>query len=145
MVPAGVSSFVSSQTSGLRGYNITNIAVPAFLCTLLFMLYLDNISYFRCREARRALNAKGSKGGGWRGAWGGKECSPSLGGELLGSHGVIAQLGLPALAPQAQGFYGLVCTSRGYGWCRPLPKGMSLRGGAAGMGLRLPAATSRQA
>ena len=37
------------------------------------------------------------------------------GGELLGSHGVIAQLGLPALAPQAQGFYGLVYTSRGYG------------------------------
>ena len=28
----------------------------------------------------------------------------SLGGEFLGSHGVIAQLGLPALATQAQGF-----------------------------------------
>ena len=90
-----------------------------------------------CREARRALNVKGFEGG--------EECSLSLGGELLGSHGVIAQLGLPALAPQVQGFYGLICTPRGYGWCHPLPKGMGLRGGAVDMGLRLPAATSRQA
>ena len=58
----GQRSFVSSQTSGLHSYNIISIAVPAFLCTSLFMLYLVNISYFCCRETKRALNAKGSEG-----------------------------------------------------------------------------------
>ena len=106
------SSFVSSQTSGLQGYNFINIAVcismysPVHVCIwITFALSQEGIKCIKC-EGVQGLVA---------GGLGGKECSPSLGGELLGSHGVIAQLGLPALAPQAQGFYGLVCTSRGYG------------------------------
>ena len=97
MVPAGVSSFVSSQTSGLRSYNIINIAVHAFLCTLLFMLYLDNISYFRCRETRRALNVKGSEGGGCRWAWGG-----GIAGEPWG----YSTVGAPSISPPSPGVLG---------------------------------------
>ena len=44
------------------------------------------------------------------------------GGELLGSHGVIAQLKAPSISPPSPGVYGLVCTSWGYGWCCPSPK-----------------------
>jgi len=98
-------------------------------------MFLDNVSF--CREAVRALNAKGS--GGVAAGWlGGKECSPSLGGELLGSppslggellgsHGVIAQLGLPALVSVPPG--GMDDAT--------LPKGMGPGGGAVGMGLKL--------
>ena len=88
MVPADVSSFVSSQTSGLHGYNIISIAVPAFLCTSLFMLYLVNISYFRCRETKRALNAKGSEGGGCRWAWGGRSALLPWGVNCWGAMGL---------------------------------------------------------
>ena len=135
MVPAGVSSFVSSQTSGLRSYNIINIAVHAFLCTLLFMLYLDNISYFRCRETRRALNVKGSEGGGCRWAWGG------IAGEPWG----YSTVGAPSISPPSPGVLGPHLYPQRVWMVPPLPKGIGLRGGAVGMGLRLPAAISRQA
>jgi len=57
-------------------------------------------------------------------------------GELLGSHGVIAQLGLPALASQAQGFYGFVCTSRGMDEATP-PQGNGSRGRGSGYGTKI--------
>lgn len=62
---------------------------PAYVC-----ISLDNISYFTFAGGH---GMRGGQRGVVVGGLGGKERSR----ELLGSHGVIAQMGIPALAPQA--------------------------------------------
>ena len=62
MVPAGASSFVSSQTSGLRGYNFINIAVcismysPVHVCIwITFALSQEGIKCIKCEEVREVV------------------------------------------------------------------------------------------